>query len=102
MKQIKVRDFQRQFYSLLSEDLEVVNASGVVVGRWIIGDGQLTAKPKPQIETNKIVGEPTCHSCKKPALYSGVVHHDGEEVMVYLCSYHFANQPQKKNFKKIL
>lgn len=38
---------------------------------------------------------------RRPALYSGKVWNDGEEVEVFLCNFCFASQSNKKQFKKL-
>lgn len=102
MIKVTIKNFQQNFCKLNSQELSVTK-NGEVIGRWMpVGLASIeTPQPSPTKEGGQIIPL-KCAKCIKPALYRGSVWEEGEELNVFVCSYHFANQPQKKNFKKIL
>lgn len=129
MKQIKVREFQRQFYSLVTakEDFEVVNTSGVIIGYWKNGgtsgtiklDGTLTAKQKPSGKKgnifnadrdNKGKGIPVeefekalhdCDKCPRLAKFIHIIEVNGIPDNRYRCAECFKSYPLKNLLKPI-
>lgn len=104
MKHVKVRDFQRDFYKIKGEFLEVMNGEGEKVGTWIpnngLGnsDGQTLEeslgnlkKSEPQSENNGLgnsdghgnVGH-LCDKCSLMSLQCYSTWEDGEEYVACL------------------